>query len=137
MRSASNDDVFIDAPPSAVHRALLQAGAGAAWWDGAVIRADGTALVVRARVARIRPRTCFRATVGTVRPDEGFTWHVDGAEVRGTAEWWLEPFKAGTIVHHVFDAERAGWRRLATSVKRYRWAIRRGMLGLKDALEST
>lgn len=135
MRSATTDDIYIETSPDEVHRALLQAGANASWWPKARVRADGTTIHVRARVAPLRPPVRFRATVGTVRPGQGFVWHIAGREVRGTAEVWLEPFKDGTIVHHVVDIERAGVRRLSSVARRHRWALRRGLNGLKGALE--
>lgn len=136
MRAVTTDDVYIEAPPDQVHRALLQAGAQAPWWPHTRVRPDGVAADIRARVSPVRLPVRFRVTVGTVRPGAGFVWHLDGREVRGTVEWWLEPFKAGTIVHHVLDVERAGLRRLSAASRRHRWAMRRGMLGLKDALEA-
>lgn len=135
MRATTTDDIYIEAGPDEVHRALLQVGARAPWWKRARVKMDGAAVVIRARVAPVRLPIRFKATTGTVRPGQGFVWHIEGREVRGTAEWWLEPFKEGTVVHHVLDIERAGVRRLSSVSRRHRWALRRALYGLKDELE--
>lgn len=139
MRIGTTDELFIDAPQGDVHRALLAIHEGAPWWPGA--RAEGTAERVRvaAPVGGMRRRVRFEAAVSGVRRDEGMTWMLEHGGLRGRAEWWLEPFKDGTVVHYYLDVERGDrgrFRRLSSLVRRHRWAVRRGINALKDGLEA-
>jgi uncharacterized protein YndB with AHSA1/START domain len=135
----TTDEFFIGAPREQVQRALLQLGADARWWPGARARTDEGHLVLRAPVGRMfRPATKLTAEIANVRAPEGFTWFLRRGELKGRAEWWLERFKDGTIVHYYLDVERgdgARARRLSASLRRHRWAMRRGVNALKDSLE--
>lgn len=137
MRANTTDEFYIDAPPRAVFEALLDPSFG--WWPGARVRQQEGRLGVRARgFHRFARSVSFEARVEGLRAGEGITWWLDRGELRGRGEWWLEPFKAGTIVHHYLDVEpgdRGRLRRWSSRVRRYRWALRRGMNALKDRLE--
>lgn len=138
MRANTTDEFFIDAPIDTVQACLLSLGGpGADWWPRARATSEGGRLVVAAPSGRaLAPKVRFAATIANIRPPEGFTWILDGGELRGRAEWWLERFKDGTIVHYFLDVERGvRGRRLSSLVRRHRWAIRRGMNALKDRLE--
>ncbi len=139
MSVNTTDEFFIDAPREDVQRALLQLGADARWWRGARARSDNGNLVLKAPVGRaLRLPVKLTAEIANIRAPEGFTWHLRGGELKGRAEWWLERFKQGTIVHYYLDVERgdrAGMRRVSASLRRHRWALRRGVNGLKDSLE--
>jgi len=137
VRANTTDEFFIDAPRETVQRCLLALGAdGGDWWPGARAQSTGGRVRMAAPIGRARPRVRFGALIANIRPPEGFTWMLEDGELRGRAEWWLEEFKDGTIVHYYLDVERnRRARRLSTSVRRHRWAIRRGLNALKDLLE--
>jgi uncharacterized protein YndB with AHSA1/START domain len=138
-RSNTTDEFFIDAPPERVYALVADPRAIASWWPGARVSAADGRLVLRAPTSRrLAPRVRFEARVDGLRPGEGLTWWLERGELRGRAEWWLERFKSGTIVHYFLDVERgdrAGLRRLRTCVRRHRLALRRGVNALKDRLE--
>lgn len=132
----TTDEIFVDAPPEDVYRALITFGKDASWWPGAKTQTQGTTirLVLPAgRVARVR----LHARVDNVRPDEGLVWWFEAGDIAGRGEWWLERFKDGTIVHYFLEAERGAKRArsLPSRIRRHRWAIRRGMNALKDEME--
>lgn len=138
MRTNSTDDLFIKAPLEDVQRELLQLGAGDPWWPRARVETDGGRLTLSVPAGRPLTRMKFRATISNIRPRQGLTWTLEHGELRGRGEWWLEPFKDGTIVHYYLDVEpgdRGRFRRLASRVRRHRWAVRLGVNGLKDTLE--
>jgi hypothetical protein len=69
-----------------------------------------------------------------VQPDVELTLRVEGRGVRGRVQWYLEPFKEGTVVYGIVDLEADR----ALRPRRQR-AIRAGVHGalfaLKDLLE--
>ncbi|GAC1410057.1 MAG: hypothetical protein NVSMB57_03310 [Actinomycetota bacterium] len=130
----ATDEIFIDAPADDVYRALLTFGKDAAWWPGAKTSSEGKRLRVTLPVGRVS-RLSFEANIDNVRPDEGLTWWMDVGELNGRGEWWLEPFKDGTIVHYYLEVEQNGRRKIDDAVERHRFAIRRGMNALKDEME--
>ena len=137
-RSNTTDEFFVGVPPKQVYDALVDAGRIDEWWPGASASGGDGRLALRApgfgRMARgIR----FTARVDGLRDGEGLTWWLDEGALRGRGEWWLEAFKAGTIVHYYLEVERPGDRRrgLTRAVRRHRWAVRRGVNALKDRLE--
>jgi uncharacterized protein YndB with AHSA1/START domain len=138
-RTNTTDEFFIDAPPARVLEELVDAGRIRTWWPGARASGNGERLDVRAPAfRRLTSPVRFQARLEGLRPGEGFTWWLERGELKGRAEWWLEAFKDGTIVHYYLDVERGDRgraRRLSTSVRRHRWAVRRGVNALKDLLE--
>lgn len=138
-RTNTTDEFFIDAPPKLVYDALTEPEAFREWWPG--VRTGFTAgrLAVRAPGFRkLASPVSFEARLDGLRPGEGVTWWLDRGELQGRGEWWFEAFKAGTIVHYYLDVERGNRgrsRRISSSVRRHRWAIRRAMNALKDRLE--
>ena len=137
MKVNTTDELFIDAPPAEVYRALVTLGKDTSWWPGAQSSSAGKEFTLRAPASRLA-RVSFTATVDGVRPDEGLTWWLIKGEIKGRAEWWLEAFKEGTIVHYYLDVEPGeGWRRMPSRIRRHRWAVRRGVNALKDELEGT
>ncbi len=138
MRVNTTDEIFVDAPPETVQRALLGLSEDASWWPGARAGGGYGWVWLRAPTGRVFSRVRLKASIPSAREWEGFTWMLEEGELRGRAEWWLEAFKGGTIVHYYLDVERgdrAGIRRTASQVRRHRWAVRRGMNALKDRLE--
>lgn len=136
MATNTTDEIFVDAEPADVYRALVTFGKDASWWPGARARSSGTRLSVRLPSGRFA-RVSFQANVGNVRPDEGLTWWIDDGEIVGRGEWWLEKFKDGTIVHYFLEAEPGSrrMRGMPARIRRHRWAIRRGLNALKDEME--
>lgn len=124
------------AEPPAIIEALTRVSVDASWWPGARARGE-YGWVELDLVAGPLERIRFRADVGPVRPGEGFGWAFTAGPMTGRAEWWLEAVSGGTSVHHLLDADagRSGIAGPRTIHRRYRWALRRGMNGLKDALE--
>ncbi|MGZ4105070.1 MAG: hypothetical protein ACXVP8_07385 [Actinomycetota bacterium] len=138
MRANTTDELFIHAPPEAVQRRLLGLSEDAVWWPGARAGGGYGWVTLNVPVPRMRGRLKLKASIPNAREWEGFTWMLESGELVGRAEWWLEAFKDGTIVHYYLDVERgpgARGRRLSTLVRRHRWAIRRGVNALKDGLE--
>ncbi len=117
VRANATDELFIHASPEAVQRRLLGLSEDASWWPGA--RAGGG--------------------YGWVTLDVPIGLHRGRMKIKASIPSSRESFKDGTIVHYFLDVERgpgARGRRLPTSVKRHRWAIRRGLNALKDLLEA-
>jgi hypothetical protein len=135
----ATDEIFIQAAPEMVQRALLGLSSDASWWPGA--RSGGgygwvwLSVPTGRRFSRVR----MKASIPSAREWEGFTWMLEEGELHGRAEWWLESFKGGTIVHHYLDVERGDrgkFRRTSSVLRRHRSAIRTGINALKRALES-
>jgi hypothetical protein len=139
VRANATDELFIETSPEAVQRALLGLSEDSSWWPGARSGGGYGWVTLDVPVGRARGRVKLKASIPNSREWEGFTWTLEEGELVGRAEWWLEAFKDGTIVHYYLDAERglrARRRRLSTVVRRHRWAIRRGLNALKDLLEA-
>ncbi len=139
MRAQATDEIYIEASPRDIIDILTRLSADASWWPGARVRGEYGWVEISAPSGRPFGRVRFRADIGAVREWEGFTWMLVDGELIGRAEWWIEAFKDGSIVHLYIDCERGPrgrWRRRPTILRRYRWAMRRGLNGLKDALAS-
>lgn len=128
----TTDEVYIQAPPEDVYRALLTLGKDAAWWPGAKTTSSGKQIMLSLPAGTLG-RITIDARVDNVRPDEGLTWLMTGRELRGRGEWWLESQGDGTAVHYTLEAEEVAGRE--RKINRHRSAIRRGMNALKDELE--
>ncbi len=139
IRTNTTDEFFIDAPPERVYDELIDVTRIRSWWPGARAQGNGATLEVRApSFRRVARPVSFGARIEGLRPGAGLTWWLERGELRGRAEWWLEAFKAGTIVHYYLDVERGDGgraRRTRSAVRRHRWAVRRGINALKDLLE--
>lgn len=135
-----DDAAFIRAPAPLVYRRLSDLDRWPVWWAGCRVRplaptldeAAGERFAVELDRGWLqRLRLCVQPTGW--RHDEGFELLL-GGDVRGRAEFWLEPTHGGTLVHHL-----AGFRsplpRSRGVVLDYRRAIRRGLWGCKDALQ--
>lgn len=137
-RTNTTDEFYVEASPQRVFEALT-GGAAAEWWPGARVTQREDRMSVRAPgFRRLARPVAFEARVDGLRPGEGVTWWLERGELRGRGEWWLEGFKAGTIMHYYLDVERGDRgrvRRWSSVVRRHRWAVRRGVDALKDRLE--
>ena len=138
-RTNTTDEFFIDAPPRRVYESLTDPERIAGWWPGVRVSGANGRLAIRAPGFRRRSSgVTFEARLEGLRPGEGVTWWLERGELSGRGEWWFEAFKAGTIVHYYLDVERGDRgkrRRFSSSVRRHRWAVRRGINALKDRLE--
>lgn len=138
------------APVGLVYRTITDVAAWPAWWPALLaapdVRTDGApdaaahdraaAEVERWRlvVGRRPGRTRLSATASGWRHDVGFRLALDG-DLVGGAEWWLEPSRGSTIVHHVLDLDAVGGRDLRR-IARLRRAVRRGLWGLQGRCEA-
>jgi hypothetical protein len=137
VRANATDELFIHASPEAVQRKLLGLSEDASWWPGARAGGGYGWVTLDVPVGLRRGRIRLKASIPNSREWEGFTWTLEEGDLLGRAEWWLEAFKDGTIVHYFLDVERAprARRRSSSVLRRHRWAIRRGLNALKDLLE--
>ncbi|MEX2549446.1 MAG: hypothetical protein WD638_04405 [Nitriliruptoraceae bacterium] len=132
-----DDAGFVRAPEALVYRRLTHLERWPAWWPGTRMRpmvgagADERWIVSWRGAPGRRLRVVLRPY--RWRHDLGFAMQVDG-DLRGRAEFWLEPAASGTIVHHVLAATTA-LPRPRQVVADHRRAIRRGLWGLKDTLQ--
>lgn len=137
MQELHVDDAgFVRAPASLVHRRVVDVASWPSWWDVARVRPGqpvgrDEVWLVELRGARAR-RLRWSARPHGWRTDRGMLMALEG-DLRGWAEFWLEPTHGGTIVHHILMARTAVPRpdRVVTD---YRRALRRGLWGLKDTL---
>jgi uncharacterized protein YndB with AHSA1/START domain len=126
VRARSHDQGFVAAPPPDVYEILAHPASYARWWPN-VAAADGTD-PARLRLGGSR----VSATPTRQRPGVGIFVEL-GPPLDGTLEWYLEPFEEGTIVNALLDVELSGSG--ARRLRRVRAQIRRGLVGLKAALE--
>lgn len=130
MHRQAWDQGVVWADPSLVYRALSDPAGYAAWWPGARTFLDDGRVTLRLegvpglRVAPERPRDGV-----------GLFLRVDG-DYSGTIEWYLEPFEEGTIVSCLVELDIPGGPgRSQRRLRGLRAAVRRGLVGLKVALE--
>lgn len=150
------DALLVRAPVGAVYRTLTDLDGWSRWLPGcrsarlaAEDGADRHLLVLpvslRSPGLRSPGRRGQRMTVGVRgwRHDAGVRWDVE-RPVRLAVEWWLEPRREGTVLHHVVhggplqDATAPGastGRAGASRVRRYRRAVGLAMQTMKDHLE--
>ena len=121
----SVDQGFVPAPPDRVYARLAAVDGYGAWWPGARTVAAGGELDLR--VAGFRGRVLVEGE----RPATGLVVRVDGA-APCSLEWYLEPFKEGTVVNAILDLGRGTARRQ----RRARRSIRRALVALRAWGES-
>ena len=128
MRLRGHDRAFIAAPPDRVHDALADTAAYPRWWPGVVpTGTDG-------RVRLPLDRRGSEANPSGARAGIGLWLELPSYD--GSLEWYLEPFEDGTIVNAFLDVDLAlAQRRAARRLLRFRTSVRRGLFGLKRALE--
>ena len=139
------DALLIRAPVGAVYRALTDLDGWPTWLEGCTtvrVPSSGTdaSSVSRGPADRhvvVLPDGRRRWRLGVVahgwRHDLGVRWEVDG-DVLLAGEWWLEPRREGTVVHHVVHGTPVG-RRAQRRVRRHRRTIAGAMQAMKDHLE--
>lgn len=131
-----DDAGFVRAPAPLVYRRLTHVQAWPDWWRGARVRqapaAAGEAWFLELAVGRGR-RLRYTVRPHGWRHEHGFLLGLEG-DVVGSAEFWLEPTHGGTVVHHLLVAQTA-LPHPARVLADHRRAVRRGLWGLKDALQ--
>lgn len=120
------DETWIDAPLDTVSNVVADPANWRLWWP------------------------TLDLTVTRDRGPKGIQWAAVSSPgrssrpvpVRGTVEIWLEPFRAGVILHHYLRLDPTGDRQLAgrAAARRTRqlaWHAKRVFWRLKDELEAT
>lgn len=131
----TSDDVFVEATPAAVHDALLHAHEDPSWWPGLRARGGFAWLELDAPTGGFRDeRVRFKVRIEAAREAQGFRWVFESGPLQGHGEFWYEPFRRGTIVHYLASVEPGPG--IHGRIRAHRWAIRRGLNGLKDRLPS-
>jgi hypothetical protein len=130
VRLSAWDQGFVAAPPHRVYGEVADPTRYPGWWPGATVsRDDGgyTLGLERVGTVRLRPER--------QRDPEGLFLELNGP-IRGTMEWFLEPFQEGTIVHCLSQVDLPGGPRAARRrLRGLRVAIHSGLVGLKGRLE--
>mgnify|MGYP000353010810 CR=1 FL=1 len=131
------DTVLVRAPVGAVYRALTDVDGWPDWHARCrSVRLPGTDGVDTHRLVLPAGRRRWRCDVEVSgwRHDTGVRWDVR-TPVPLTTEWWLEPCREGTRVHHlVHDAPQGG--RGVRALRRHRRAVVDALQALKDHLEA-
>jgi hypothetical protein len=102
----------------------------ASWWPGTRAAQDasnGEVALTLPALGRLRVRAAGE------RPDVGIVLQLSG-DAHGVLEWYLEPFKEGTVIN-VFLRLSAMPRRWNRRGLAYRSAIRDGLLSLRTLFE--
>ena len=126
MRVAEVDRGFVRASPDRVFELVRDPARYPEWWPR--VRGAGD------RALRFPELREVRTAVQGVRDGVELIVKVEGRAVRGHLQWYLRPFKDGTIVFGITDVETARpWS--ARRVLRHRASIHRALVALKDGLE--
>jgi hypothetical protein len=117
------DDTWIDAPPESVSAEVGHSANWPVWWP-----------YLRLTVTRDRG---LKGIQFTAEPGPAGGWPA----LSGTVEIWLEPFKAGVILHHYLRLAPAGGGELPARVARRvsqqaGWHAKQVFWRLKDELEA-
>ena len=133
-----DDAGFVRAPAPLVYRRLTHIGGWPDWWPGVRVRTAGPPMsdepvwsieLAGGRGRRLR----YEVRPHGWRHEQGFLLTLEG-DLVGGAEFWLEPTHGGTVVHHLLGARTTLPRPLRVLAD-HRRAVRRGLWGLKDALQ--
>jgi hypothetical protein len=131
---AVHDRGFVTSTPGAVHAVLAAPGDYQAWWPGVRSGSDPAVgdhafWMVLGGLGRVR------GEASRERPGVGLFLELEGRELQGTLEWWLEPAKDGTVIHALLALNRSPrWTRRKELA--YRSAVRAGMVALKQRREA-
>jgi hypothetical protein len=121
------DQGFVPAPPGAVYPRLADVERYGEWWPGSRARREDGSVVLQ-----LPGGPSATASVARSRPGKGLVVRLRGSRLGGSLEWYLEPFKDGTVVNAILELESAGRRR----TMRLRRGIRDGLVALRR-LEET
>ena len=126
MRVAAIDQGFVLAVPDRVFELVRDPAGYPAWWPR--VRADGEGRV------RFPELGSVAVAVDVVRDGIELVVPVEGRRVRGHLQWYLEPFKEGTIVYGITDVQTTR-RWSGRRVLRHRTSMRRALVALKERME--
>lgn len=126
---------MVRAPAGLVYRTVTDLAGWSTWWPGITIGPAAGAEHWRLTAGRRPRRLRFDAHASDWRHDVGFRVTFAG-DLAGVAEWWLEPVRGGTVVHHLLGVERADGGDAARRAERLRRVVRRGLWGLQDRCEA-
>ena len=125
MRVAEIDKGFVRAPPERVFELVRDPFRYPQWWPK--VRADGRGL-------RLPVLGRVSVTTEGIRDGVELLVPVAGPRVRGHLQWYIEPFKDGTVVYGITDVQTAR-RWSMRRVLRHRASMRRALVALKLWLE--
>ncbi len=133
----ADDAAFVRAPEALLYRRLTHIAAWPGWWPRldvapAVGGPGDERWTVSLHAGWGRQLRLVLRPHG-YRHDLGFTLGLAG-DLVGRSEFWLEPTHGGTVVHHLLVA-RTPQPRPITVLRAFRGAVRRGLWGLKDAVQ--
>lgn len=132
-----DDDGFVRAPAPLVYRRVTDVLAWDRWWPQLSVAPREAAGPDQVVAVELRPapgrRLRYDARLHGWRHDAGFSLALSG-DVRGHAEFWLEPGWGGTVVHHLLIGATDHPRPLQVLAD-YRRVLRRGLWACKDRLE--
>ncbi|MEX2459577.1 MAG: SRPBCC family protein [Actinomycetota bacterium] len=119
------DQGFVPEAPRRVYARLADLDRYGEWWTGASVRRAGDA--VELRIPRLGGT---RVRLEGERPGTGVILRMAGPGLAGSLEWYLEPFKEGTIVNAILELE-PGARGHARRLLRFRRALRGSLVALR------
>jgi hypothetical protein len=126
MRVAEIDRGFVRAPADRVFELVREPARYPQWWPRVRTARDGA--------LRFPELGAVRAEPDRIEDGVELIVTVEGRGIRGHLQWYLEPFKDGTIVYGITDVETARpWS--ARRVLRHRASVHRALVALKDRLE--
>lgn len=126
-----DDDGFVRGPAAHCYRVLSHVADWPSWWPGTRVLErpgrDHFRVVIGRRPRRVRLDVQAHAW----RHERGFRLVVTG-DLVGDAEFWLEPDRGGTVVHHLatLSSDRGH-----AHQQRYRRWVRQGLWGVKDRVQ--
>ncbi len=125
-----HDRGWVPASPDQVHRVLASVATYPSWWRAIRMQEDISERHLALSVSALGD---VSVSVEGDRPGVGLILQVSG-DVHGVLEWFLEPFKEGTVVNVFLRlAERPRrWRRRERA---YRAAVRDGLVSLRTVFE--
>ncbi len=137
MQLHVDDDGFLRAPAALTYRRLTDVAGWDGWWPGLAVtplpeRLPDEVVAFELRPAPGRRLRCTARLHGW-RHDAGFSLELAG-DLRGHAEFWLEPGWGGTVVHHLLVGATDHPQPLQVLAD-YRRVLRRGLWACKDRLE--
>ena len=98
-RWATADQGFVGTSPARVFEVLAEPAGYPRWWPGARERPPGRLLLPGFGVVAVEATG--------VRPGVGLYVRLEGRGFRGHLEWFLEPYKEGTVVNAIVNVESA------------------------------
>lgn len=125
-----DDDGFVRGPAADCYRVLSHLAAWPAWWPGTRVQERPGRDHYRVVIGRWPRRSRLDVRAHAWRHERGFRLAVTG-DLVGTIEFWLEPDRGGTVVHHLATLGGQGRR----AQRRYRRWARGGLWGVKDQVQ--